>query len=56
MGQAVETGVTVIAPLVVNNPNYDFGSLVTSDKFTNREIYDYIQRLHTFMLQDEAFC
>lgn len=39
----------------VNNPAYDFGSLVTVSQFSNKEIYNYIQRLHHFMLKNEIF-
>ncbi len=40
----------------VKNPNYDFNSLlVPTDKFTNKEIYGYIQKLHKFMLENKAF-
>ena len=39
----------------VKNPNYDFKSLVTNDKFTNKEIYSYIQQLHKFIAQNQAF-
>lgn len=38
----------------VKNPDYDFNSLVTSDKFTDKEIYGYIQKLHKFMLENKA--
>lgn len=33
----------------VHNPNYDFSSLVNSKKFTNEQIYSYIQKLHEFI-------
>lgn len=38
----------------VNNPDYDFNSLVTSDRFTNKEIYSFIQELHAFILRNKA--
>ncbi len=38
----------------VSNPEYDFNSLVTSDTFTDQEIYTYIQKLHKFMLENNA--
>ncbi len=40
----------------VKNPTYNFNSLVVpADKFTNKEIYDYIQKLHKFILENKAF-
>lgn len=39
----------------VNNPDYDFNSLVTSDKFSNEEIYDYIRKLHKFISENKVF-
>lgn len=33
----------------VNNPNYDFSSLVDSKRFTNKQIYSYIQKLYEFI-------
>lgn len=39
----------------VNNPTYDFKSLVTTDRFNNKEIYSYIKKLYDFMLIHEVF-
>lgn len=39
----------------LDNPNYQFKSLVDSDRFSNEEIYSYIKRLHKFILDKEAY-
>lgn len=38
----------------VDNPEYNFNSLVTTDEFTDKEIYGYIQKLHKFLLNNKT--
>jgi hypothetical protein len=39
----------------VENPLFDFSSLVESKRFNNKEIYEYLKRLYTFIQSNELF-
>jgi hypothetical protein len=38
----------------VKNPSFDFSSLVESQRFNNKEIYEYVKILHTFISSNDV--